>query len=388
MVAVEPSPELAEVRLRDLRPTHSPVEVVARVVSLERREVTRKSDGSRRPLLSGLLSDGTGTVRFTWWDPPKEGIERGTVLRAAGAEVREFRGRAELTFTWKTRVGPASDVELPRVTGEELPLRNVHDLALPEEGFRVRVRVVRVQPRSVTVGEERRVVHEGLLADRTGVIAFSSWSDFQLAPGETIQVAGGYLRSFRGRTQLVMDERSAVSRIESGDLPDPAEFLRSSPRSIARVEDDGGGEAVAVEGIVVGLLPPSGLVYRCPTCRRSINNGICQVHGQVEGQPDLRARIVLDDGTGALTVNAGRAETERLWGVTLAEARTRLREHPDPSLLEEEILETLLGRRLRIRGQGTKDDFGITIAPESIESVEVDLDAAASELTARLNGVR
>jgi replication factor A1 len=362
----------------------TPVEIVARVVSVERREVTRRSDGGRRPLLSGLLSDGTGTVRFTWWDPPREGIERGTVLRAAGAEVREFRGRPELTFTWKTRVGPASDVELPKLTGDELPLREVRELSPPDEGFRLRVRVVRIAPRSVTVGEERRVIHEGILADRTGSVAFSSWSDFQLTSGETVQIAGGYLRSFRGRTQFVLDARSTVSRIAAGDLPEPGEFLRSVPRSIARVEDEGGGEAVAVEGIVVGLLPPSGLVYRCPTCRRSIKSGICRVHGQVEGQADLRARIVLDDGTGSLTVNAGRTETERLWGVTLAEARARLREQPDPSILEEQILETLLGRRLRVRGQGTKDDFGITIIPESIDPFDVDLDSAAAELSARL----
>ncbi|MGI0155952.1 MAG: hypothetical protein ACREDE_07480, partial [Thermoplasmata archaeon] len=306
------------------------------------------------------------------------------VLRAAGAEVREFRGRPELTFTWKTRVGPASAVELPVVTDEELPVRNVHDLAAPEEDFRIRVRVVRVRARPVTVGEERRIVHEGVLADRSGAVGFSAWTDFQLAPGEAVQITGGYLRSFRGRKQVVLDDRSTVARVDGGDLPEPAALLGAAPTSIARVEEEGGGETVAVEGIVVGLLPPSGLVYRCPTCRRSIQSGICRVHGQVEGQPDLRARIVLDDGTGALTVNAGRAETERLWGVTLGEARTRLSEHPDPSLLEEALLESLLGRRFRVRGQGTKDDFGITIAPETIEAVEVDLDAAASELAARL----
>jgi replication factor A1 len=388
MVAGEAPVEVPEVRLRDLRPSGSPVEVIARVVSLERREVTRRSDGSRRPLLSGLLSDGTGTVRFTWWDPPRDGIERGTVLRAAGAEVREFRGKPELTFTWKTRVGPASAAELPPVREDDLPLRPVHGLTPPDEGFRVRVRVVKVQARSVTVGEERRVVHEGLIADASGSVAFSSWSDFQLHPGEAIQISAGYLRSFRGRTQVVMDERSSVARIDGAGLPDPAQFLRSPPRSIARVEDDGGGEALAVEGIVVGLLPPSGLVYRCPTCRRSVKSGICRVHGQVDGQADLRARIVLDDGTGALTVNAGREETERLWGVTLAEVRARLREQPDPSLIEEQILESLLGRRLRVRGLGTKDDFGITLTPESIEPVEVDLEAAASELTARLPEAR
>lgn len=385
MTAEASSTTVPEVRLRDLRPTVSPVEVVGRVVSFDRREVVRKSDGSRRPLLSGLLSDGTATVRFTWWDPPREGIDRGTIVRAVGAEVREFRGRPELTFTWRTRLGPAGPADLPRVDADEIPFRTVRDLAAPDEGFRVEVRVVRIAPRAVTVGEERRVVHDGLVADRTGVIALSSWSDFGLSAGEAVRISGGYVRGFRGRPQLVLDERSTVVRIDGGDLPDPAELLRSPPRTIAAVEDAGGGEAIAVEGIVVGLLPPSGLVYRCPNCQRTVKNGICRVHGQVEGRADLRARLVLDDGTGALTVNAGRADTERLWGVTLEEARRRLRDEPDPSLIEESILETLLGRRLRVRGAGTKDDFGVTVAPESIETVEVDLEAAAAELGSRFS---
>jgi replication factor A1 len=388
MAAERTSPTIPEVRLRDLRPAVSPVELVGRVVSFDRREVVRKSDRSRRPLVSGLLSDGTATVRFTWWDPPREGIERGTILRAVGAEVREFRDRPEVTFTWRTRVGAAGPGDLPRVDVEEIPFRAVHDLSAPDEGFRVEVRVIRVAPRSVTVGEERRVVHEGLVADRSGAIALSSWSDFGLSAGEAVRIAGGYVRRFRGRSQLVLDERSSVVRVEGADLPQPAELLAGAPRSIAQVEDEGGGEAIAVEGIVVGLLPPSGLVYRCPTCSRTVKSGICRIHGQVEGRPDLRARLVLDDGTGALTINAGRADTERLWGVTLDEARRRLRDQPDASLLEEAILESVLGRRLRVRGVGTKDDFGVTLVPDSIEPVEVDLSAAASELGARLGGSR
>ena len=382
VVAVEP-PGPAERRLASLHAGTEPVEVVGRVVTLERREVTRRSDGTRRPLLSGLLSDGTATVRFTWWDPPREGVERGTVLRAVGAEVREFRGRPELTFTWRTRVGPASAAELPNVRGEELPSRSLAELKGPDEGFRVDVRVVRVAPRSVTVGQEQRVVHEGLLADRSATIQFSSWSDFGLVPGEAIRIAGGYVRRFRQRPQLVLDERSTILRIEGADLPEPTAVLRSPPVSVAQVEDAGGGASVAVEGIVVGLLPPSGVVYRCPMCRRTVKGGICRVHGQVEGQPDLRARLVLDDGTGALTINAGREATERLWGLTLADARARLRDLPDPSVLEEQLLESVLGRRLRVRGAGSQDDFGVTIDPESIETIDVDLETTAAELAAR-----
>lgn len=382
--ATPPSGSVPEVRLKDLRAGTSPVEVVGRIVSFDRREVTRRSDGTRRPLLSGLLSDGTATVRFTWWDPPREGVERGTILRAVGAEVREFRDRPEVTFSWRTRVAPAGPADLPRIDAEEIPFRTVRDLAPQSEGFRLEVRIVRVAPRPVTVGEERRVVHEGLVADRTGAIALSSWSDFGLRAGEAVRIAGGYVRSYRGRPQLVLDDRSTVTRIDGSDLPDASQLLASPPRTVAALEDEGGGEAVAVEGIVVGLLPPSGLVYRCPQCARSVKSGICRVHGQVEGRADLRARIVLDDGTGAVTVNADRTTTERLWGVTLEEARRRLRDQPDPSLLEESILETILGRRLRVRGPATKDDFGVTIAPESVESVEVDLDATASDLARRL----
>ena len=386
MPASDPPSGVAEVRLRDLAASTSPVELVARIVSCERREVTRRSDGSRRPLLSGLLSDGTATVRFTWWDPPKDAIERGTVVRAVGAEVREFRGRPEVTFTFRTRVGPASPAELPRLVPEEIPVRTVRELQAPDEGFRLQVRVVRVAPRTVSVGEERRVVHEGLLADRSGAIALSSWSDFGLRAGEAIEIVGGYVRHFRSRPQLVLDERSSVRRIDGTELPEATELLSAPPRSIARVEDEGGGEAVAVEGIVVGLLPPSGLVYRCPTCHRSVKSGLCRVHGTVDGQPDLRSRIVLDDGTGALTVNAGRDDTERLAGFTLEEVRRRLREQPDPSLVEEQLLERLLGRRLRVRGAGTKDDFGVTLTPDSIETVEIDLASSAAELAARLRG--
>jgi replication factor A1 len=377
-----------ELRLRDLAGANGPVEFVGRIVSADRREVTRRSDGSRRPLVSGLITDGTATVRFTWWDPPREGIERGAVVRAVGAEVREFRGRPEVTFSWKTRVAPASPVELPKLAPHEIPSRAVKDLSAPEEGFQVEVRVVRVGPRTVTVGEERRVVYDGLVADRSGVITLSSWSDFGLKEGEAVRLVGGYVRSFRGRPQLVLDERSTVLRVEGEDLPAPAEWLRASPRPIAQVEDEGGGAALSVEGIAVGLLPPSGLVYRCPTCHRSVKGGLCRVHGQVTGQPDLRARIVLDDGTGALTVNATRADTERLWGVTLDECRARLRDLPDPGVLEEQLAEALLGRRFRVRGSGSKDDFGVTITPDSIETVEVDLEAAASELYARVPEAR
>jgi replication factor A1 len=383
-------PDLAapkETRLRDLRASESPVLIIARVVTAERREITRRSDGGRRPVLSGLLSDGTATVRFTWWDPPSAGVDRGTVLRAGNAQVREFQGRAELSFNWRTRVEPASEAELPQLKAEDLPVQTIDRIAPGDEGFRLEARVVRVRPKTVSVGEERRLIHEGTLADRTGTIAFTAWSDLHLKEGEAIRFNGGYARGFQGRPQLVLDERTHAERIEGAGLPDVGAARTPPPTTVAEVEAARGGEWIAVEGIVVGLSPPSGVVYRCPRCQRSVSKGLCRLHGTVAAVPDLRARVALDDGTGALTLNLDRAPTERLWGRTLEQALDSLREVPDPERLTEALFESLFGRRLRAIGRAAVDDFGVTFTPESVEEVRFDPAPRAADL-ARGLGVR
>lgn len=379
--------EAPEVRLKDLRPTEAPVQIVARIVSVERREYTRPADGRRRPYLSGLLSDGTASVRFSWWDPPSEEIERGTIVRASNVQVREFQGRAEVSFNFRTRVVPAGPAELPPVDSDAVPFRTISDLRGREEGFRLEARVVRVGSKTVTVGTDQRLVYEGLLADSTGLLAFSSWSDFRLSEGEALRVAGTYVRQFRGRPQLVLDESSIVVRIDNARLPSAAEVLQSAPLPIATLEAAGGSEAASVEGIVIAVLPPSGIVYRCPTCHRPVTGGLCATHGAVTGVADLRSRLVIDDGTGSVTVNAGRPETEALWGTTLEEALDKLRRAPDPSLLESQLAEEVIGQRLRVRGRIFPDDFGLNVYPDSVEKAHIDLSAVAPRLAARLGGV-
>ncbi len=388
MIEGPPSSEPAEVRLKDLRVSDVPVQIVARIVSVERREYSRPADGRRRSFLTGLLSDGTASVRFTWWEPPNDEVDRGTIIRAQNVQVREYQGRPEVSFSFRTRVAPAGPADLPKVDSEEVPFRTISELQSRSEGFRLEARVLRVGPKVVTVGAEQRQVYEGILGDGTGLVAFSSWSDFHLAPNEAIRIAGAYVRTFRGRPQLVLDETSIVARIDPGRLPPIEALLPSAPRSLARLEAAGGSESAVVEGLVVALLPPSGLVYRCPTCRRPVSGGLCSQHGAVKGVADLRARLVLDDGTSTVTLNIDRPMTESLWGVTLDEALERLRRSPDPSLLESSLADEVVGRRLRARGRVFPDDFGLNLYPESVEPVGVELDERAKELRNRWEAAR
>ncbi|EQD68683.1 replication factor A, partial [mine drainage metagenome] len=166
-------------------------------------------------------------------------------------------------------------------------------------------------------------------------------------------------------------------------LPPAAVHWSSSRHSIARCEAEGGGEWVELAGRVVGLLPPSGLLYRCPECRRLTHQGICRTHGPVAGRPDLAARLVLDDGTGAATVNLDRSATESASGLTLDGCLERLRSEPDPSGIEERLWERLIGTRWTVRGSAYVDDFGLSVRPESIGPTPRDEVPAADELARR-----
>jgi replication factor A1 len=377
--------EPVEVRLRDLRAGSSPVHVLGRVVSVTKKEVTRKSDGRRLTVMSGFLSDGTATVRFTWWEPPAEGVDRGTVLRAVNAQVREFRHRPELSFGWSTRIQPASELELPRVEAADLPLRGVAELEPGSEGFRLEVRVVDVVDRIVTVGEERRTLHSGHLTDRTGVIPFTAWVDFRLRPGATVRIVGAYVRAFRGRPEATLDERSHTETIPEDQVPvaPVAPLLR---RSLGAVEASGGRgmPEVSVEGLVVALLSPSGVVSRCPTCHRVLQDGRCGTHGQVEGVADLRARVVLDDGTGVATVNLGGPLTEKLMGRSLKEHLDRPGAAPGAPSIEEEIRDRLVGSRLRVGGHARVDEFGTSIFATDCEAADAAPSPAVELLAQRL----
>ncbi len=236
-------------RLAEIRAGSARITFVARVVETEWREVKRRSDGGKLILLSGLLADDSATVRFTWWDDPKnDQLTKGEVVRIRGAEVREWQGRAEIRLS-----------------------RNV-----------------------------------------------------------------------------------TFERLKDSDLPSVKSHSTTEPTELWRLRETPGGFRATVDGILTNLLPSSGLAYRCPSCSRTLQASVCRAHGKVEGSLDLRARAVLDDGTGTLTAHFGRKETEGFLGRTLPD-----KDLPqiNPDALFEELFGKMVGRRVRVEGRILGGEF-------------------------------
>ena len=134
---------------------------------------------------------------------------------------------------------------------------------------------------------------------------------------------------------------------------------------------------------MVDIRAGSGLIKRCPQCRRSILNGSCVAHGPVEGVSDLRLKAVIDDGTGAIGAVIGRADTERLSGMTLNDAEA-LASKLGEGAVAAKLASMVLMKRVRASGNVTVDDFGPSINVNGIKAIEVD---TAAEAKALLNDV-
>jgi replication factor A1 len=80
---------------------------------------------------------------------------------------------------------------------------------------------------------------------------------------------------------------------------------------------------------------------------------------------DLRTKVVLDDGTGALFAIFNTELTEQVLGMSVNECETKFCDNE--AKLVDDLVKKLLGRDLVLRGNVMRDEFGPTVLPARIE---------------------
>lgn len=124
-------PEMAleprEHKVKDLRGGLSSVEVTARILEIQDREV--EISGQKKKVFSGLLGDETGKAQFTAWHDFK--LKEGNVVRIAGGYVKSWKGIPQFTFDEKATVEkldankiPKKDITTQKLSLSELAERN------------------------------------------------------------------------------------------------------------------------------------------------------------------------------------------------------------------------------------------------------------------------
>jgi len=370
-------------KLAELRPNEPVVDFVAKVLSANRKEVTAR--GEKKEIIFGFLGDETTTVPYTAWDIEELELSKGEVISVKGAYTREYQGRIQVNFGNRVSIKKEDPATIGDIQIAQGPPRVAEVAGLREAmGYvEVKGRILSIEPREVNVQGEAKKIFSGILADPTGKIQFTAWHDFKLKDGEVVRISKGTVKAWRGIPQLSFDDRADVTKIKE-KYPSTEELQKTGARMIAEIASRGGAADASVKGVVVEVREGSGLIMRCPECRRALQKGMCKLHGRVEGFPDLRVKAILDDGSGAVSIVIGRELTEKLAEITLDEAMQRAKERMDYEVVRDMLEEKLVLKPLAVSGSITADAYGLSMIVKDADFATVDVKQEAEKLLVEL----
>jgi replication factor A1 len=177
----------------------------------------------------------------------------------------------------------------------------------------------------------------GLIGDESGQLKFTKWAKAELPTleeGRVYELSNVITSEYKGRYSINLNSRSTIEPID-GDIDVGSD-----------VED------VQLSAPMVAIQSGSGLIKRCPDedCTRVLQNGRCAEHGEVEGEFDLRIKAVFDDGVTVQYAIFDREATEAIGGITLEEAKEMAMDALDTSVVEDALIDALVGRYYSVEG--------------------------------------
>jgi replication factor A1 len=370
-------------KLAELRPNEPNVDFVAKILSANTKDITVK--GEKKTIMFGFLGDETTTLPWTAWEIEDMELEKGDVISVKGAYTREYQGRIQVNFGNRISIKKEDPSTIGDIQVSSGPPR-VATIGQLREGMgyvEVKGRILSIDERVVVVKGEPKKIFSGVVADETGKVQFTAWSDFKLKEGEVIRISKATVKSWRGIPQLNFDERAELTKVKE-KFPSVEELQKSGRSMISEVAGRGGASDAVVEGVVTEVRDGSGLVMRCPECKRALQKGTCKVHGRVEGYPDLRIKATLDDGSGTVSLVIGRELTEGLLDTTLDESMAKAKEAMNFDVVKDTIDEKLTLRALKVMGNITSDAYGLSMIVKDAEMAKRDSRDEAERLLVEL----
>ncbi len=362
-------------KIADLKGTEMNFDVVAKAVFVDKKEINIR--GTNKTIISGILGDETGTCPFTIWEGESVDLVKGEAYHFKNAYTKIWNDRVQINLGTRGKIEKAeTKVDVPERTiiatdPREMKIGDIKDGV---GNITVTGRIISTETRNINVKGESKVVYSGIIADDSGKIQYSAWNDYSLKEGETICIKNAYIKAWRGIPQLNLGERCEVSRVDDtfGQIN-----KTSSKKTISEIVKIGGALDISVSGTVVDLRAGSGLIKRCPQCNRSVLNDECSAHGKIKPVFDLRMKLIVDDGTGALSAVVSRDDTEKLTGITLNAAEEIAKSHSDLESVSREMAKVIIMKRITIKGNVLSDDYGpmMIVKETSIDKVDVSSEA-------------
>jgi replication factor A1 len=278
---------------------------------------------------TGLVGDATGAMKFVKWTKSElPNLELGRSYILKNVVTDEFQGRLSVKLNRTSQIEPL-DIDVEAKPASKAA-QQVTVVEINEPGLWVDLKVKVAQ---LWETNSEAISQSGLVGDETGTIKFVKWAKADLPDledGKSYLLKNLVTDEFQGRFSVKLNRTSQIEPLD--------------------VDVEIGSIAAEFSGALVDVQKGSGLIKRCPVCRRSLAKGVCNDHGNVDGTYDLRIKAVLDYGSRVQDVLMNRETTERLVNLTLEEAKQMAMEALDHEVVRTMIESKLMGRYYSITG--------------------------------------
>lgn len=367
--------------ISDLQGNESNVNLICRIISINPKEITVK--GETRKIFYGILGDESGTITFTAWKDFE--LEKGDVIELSNAYTKEWQGIPQLNLGEKVNIKKTEEDKIPELSREPKEFK-IKDLRSGLGSVEVKARIIDLKKRETEVNGIKKQVFSGIIGDETGKAQFTSWHDFGFKKGDVVNISGGYIKSWKGIPQLTFDDKAIVKKLNSSTISEDKIKIRKM--RLHELVENRGALDIEVEGTVIDIRDGSGFIIRCPECKRALQDEECKIHGKVKGEPDLRTKIVIDDGTGSVNSILGREISEKLLGKTLDECKKIVEKSKKDNELIDMMNSLFFARRIKLQGNALGDSFGTTIIAKNAMLVKVDVKEDSAKLSQDLEGAK
>ena len=358
------------------------VNLVARLISSKPDVIVKRDGSGQLDVVRGRLADSSGSIGFLSWVPLEH--EPGTLLKIDGASVRKFRETPEINIGDRTRIEVYHDTAFASM--DDLSQANKVSIAELRNGMRdieITVQVESWDQRSFTSEDgTERVVRSGDVLDPSGLCRLTAWCEIDPKQGDFLHLTGSRVQYWQGSPDLVVDDAAQVTDLSDPpwDPIDPEQHWIEA--DLTTVVTSGSRRGIRTNGTIVAVRRDSGIIERCPECRRVLRDGACIDHGPQRGVEDLRLRFVIDDGVSNASLLLAKDPSEAFLGMDQEAVREQVDKDGQDGFAAF-LRERVLARRLSVRGRSIIDDQGAMLLADEVEQDETTSADAANEVMQR-----
>ena len=345
------------------------VTVVGRLMAVNAQTISKKDGSGDLDIIKGKVADASGAIGFVSWSEFDH--EVGTLIRIEGASIRRFRDTPELNIGDRTKVEVFHDSNFADTN--ELEGASRLDISKLTDGSRdvsVVAQVIEWKERNFTNSDgEEKTLWGGEIIDPTGRCRMTAWDKLPIDAEKLpvfVSVSGVRVRSWQGTPDITIDQADQVEILGSP----PWDAIDASDHwvkhELGTLVNGGSVNGVETEGCIVSVRSDSGIIHRCPECRRVLRDHACNDHGAVEGVKDMRLRMVIDDGAQSASILLNGVSTEAYLGKDIDQVTSQIDDFGAETFVEG-LRADLLGKSVTARGRCLVDEQGAMFLAEELE---------------------